>query len=139
MCGFPSGVHLAYDGQNARPALAWKGKFFDAYNTWFSRFAPFEKPLGSSIVKWPAASTSSVQVRFDGYRLDAQGVPTFLLSVGGARVEERFEGIENGLRRTIAADDAVLKSFPIAHPEGMTITEDPASAPGKRTFTYSCK
>jgi cytochrome c2 len=138
LIGFPSGVHLAYDGKNARPALAWKGKFFDAYNTWFSRFAPFEKPIGSSVVKWPAASTSSTEIRFDGYRLDAQGVPTFLLSTGGARVEERFEGIENGLRRTIATDAAVLKNFLIAHPEGVTVAEDPA-APGKRSFTYSWK
>jgi cytochrome c2 len=139
LVGFPSGVHLAYDGEHSRPALAWKGKFFDAYNTWFSRFAPFEKPPGTSIVKWPAPSASANGVRFDGYRLDAQGVPTFLLSAGGARVEERFIGIENGLRRSIAADAAVLKNFSIAHPEGVTVTEDPASTPGKRSFIYSWK
>lgn len=138
LVGFPSGTHVAYDGKNARPALAWKGKFFDGYNTWFSRFAPFEKPLGDAIVKWPAPSASTGDVRFDGYRLDAQGVPTFLLSVGGVRVEEQFIGIENGLRRTIAADAAVLKNFPIAHPDGVTVTEEPAT-PGKRTFTYSWK
>ena len=139
LVGFPSGTHLAYDGKNARPALAWKGKFFDAYNTWFSRFAPFEKPIGSSIVKWPAPSSSANDVRFDGYRLDAQGVPTFLLSVGGVRVEERFDGTENGLQRTIAADVSVLKNFPIAHPEGVTVTENPAGTPGKRSFTYQWK
>jgi cytochrome c2 len=139
LVGFPSGVHLAYDGKNARPALAWKGKFFDAYNTWFSRFAPFEKPPGDSIVKWPAASTSSAEVRFDGYRLDAQGVPTFLLSVGGVRVEERFDGIEDGLRRTLTGDASALKKFPVAHPESVTVTEDSASTPGKRSFTYEWK
>jgi hypothetical protein len=139
LVGFPSGVHFAYDGKNARPALAWKGKFFDAYNTWFSRFAPFEKPPGDSIVKWPAASTSSAEVRFDGYRLDAQGVPVFLLSVGGVRVEERFDGIEDGLRRTITGDAPALKKFPVAHPESVTVTEDSASTPGKRSFTYEWK
>ena len=145
LVGFPSGTHLAYDGKSARPALAWKGKFFDGYNTWFSRFAPFEKPLGSAIVKWPvplpgarSAQASTSDVRFDGYRLDAQGVPTFLLSVGGVRVEERFEGIENGLRRTIAADAAVLENFAIAHPDGVTVTEELA-VPGKRSFSYSWK
>ncbi len=136
LVGFSSGVHVAYDGKNARPALAWKGKFFDAYNTWFSRFAPFEKPLGESVVKWPVPSASTSDVHFDGYRLDAQGLPTFLLSVGGARVQERFEGIENGLRRAITADASVLKNFPIAHPDGVTVTEDPAAS-GKRSFTYS--
>ncbi len=138
LVGFSSGVHFAYDGKGARPALAWKGKFFDAYNTWFSRFAPFEKPLGDAIVKWPVPSASTSDVHFDGYRLDAQGVPTFLLSVGGVRVEERIIGTENGLRRTMSADDAVLKSFPVAHPDGVTVTEEPAE-PGKRSFTYSWK
>ena len=139
LVGFPSGTHVAYDGKAARPALAWKGKFFDGYNTWFSRFAPFEKPPGEAIVKWPAPSASTSDVHFDGYRLDAQGVPTFLLSVGGARVEERFIGIENGLRRTIMADAAVLKNFPIAHPDSVTVAEEPASALGRRSFTYSWK
>ncbi len=138
LVGFPSGVHFAYDGKNARPALAWKGKFFDGYNTWFSRFAPFEKPLGEAIVKWPAQSASTSDVRFDGYRLDAQGVPTFLLSIGAARVEERIVGTENGLRRTIAADAAVLKNFPIAHPEGVTVVEEPV-ATGKCSFSYEWK
>ena len=139
LVGFPSGTHLAYDGKSGRPALAWKGKFFDGYNTWFSRFAPFEKPLGDAIVKWPAPSASTSDAHFDGYRLDTQGVPTFLLSVRGVRVEERFEGIENGLRRTIAADAAVLKNFPIAHPDGVNVAEDSAGAPGKRSFTYLWK
>lgn len=138
LVGFPSGIHLAYDGKNARPALAWKGKFFDAYNTWFSRFAPFEKPLGDAVVKWPVPSASTSDVRFEGYRLDAQGVPTFLLSVGGVRVEERFTGIENGLHRTITSDASVLKNFRVTHPEGVTVAEEPA-APGKRSFTYSWK
>ncbi len=138
LVGFPSGTHLAYDGEHARPSLAWKGRFFDAYNTWFSRFAPFEKPPGESVVKWPTPSASTSDVRFDGYRLDAQGVPIFLLSIGGVRVEERFDGIENGLRRTVTADAAALKNFPVAHPEGVTVTEEPA-APGKRSFTYSWK
>ena len=95
-------------------------------------------PPGTSIVKWPAPSTSTSDVRFDGYRLDAQGVPIFLQSVGGVRVEERFDGIENGLRRTVTADAAALKNFPVAHPEGVTVAEEPAAA-GKRSFTYSWK
>src|SRR6201999_3874026 len=87
LVGFPTGVHLAYDGQNAHPALAWKGKFFDAYNTWFSRFAPFEKPPGEAIVQWPPASATPAHLRFGGYRLDKQGVPTFLYTVDGVAVE----------------------------------------------------
>ncbi|MBI5773686.1 MAG: c-type cytochrome [Verrucomicrobia bacterium] len=139
LVGFPEGVHLAYDGEHARPVLAWRGKFFDAYSTWFSRFAPFEKPLGESVVKWPAASPGDPPVRFEGYRLDAKRVPTFLFTVEGVRVEERFEPAENGLRRSLKWDAAKLKDLSIAHPDGVTVAEDSGSAPGKRSFTYVWK
>ena len=136
LVGFPQGVHLAYDGKSGRPALAWRGKFFDGYNTWFSRFAPFEKPLGSAVVHWPSASESSADTRFDGYRLDAQRVPTFLLTVAGTHVEERFEPIEGGLRHTVKWDAAVLPNLEITHPDGVTVAEEPGSAVGNRRFTY---
>ncbi len=137
LVGFPTGVHVAFDGKNARPALAWRGKFFDAYNTWFSRFAPFEKPPGAGVKVWPAAA--GAEVRFEGYRLDARGVPTFLYSLAELHVEERFEGIENGLTRTITWNAAVPNGPAISHPEGVTVTEDPSSAPGARRFTYLWK
>ncbi|MFA6544518.1 MAG: c-type cytochrome, partial [Limisphaerales bacterium] len=139
LVGFPAGVHLAYDGRHARPALAWKGRFFDAYSTWFARFAPFEKPLGGSVVKWPEASPGDPKVRFEGYRLDAKRVPVFLHTTDGVRVEERFEAVQNGMRRTLSWDASSHKSPAVAHPDGVTVTEDSGSAPGKRSFTYQWK
>ncbi|EDY19030.1 hypothetical protein CfE428DRAFT_3207 [Chthoniobacter flavus Ellin428] len=139
LVGFPTGVHLAYDGQNARPALAWKGKFFDAYNTWFSRFAPFEKPPGEAIVSWPAPAAAPPQLRFGGYRLDKQGVPTFLYAIDGVAFAERFEGVPNGLHRTLTWNAAARNAPAITHPAGVSVTEDPGSAPGHRSFTYLWK
>jgi hypothetical protein len=139
LVGFPTGVHLAYDGKNARPVLAWKGKFFDAYNTWFSRFAPFEKPPGEAIVQWPPAPANQAHLRFGGYRLDRQGVPTFLYSVDGVAVEERIEGVENGLRRIITWKATALESPVITHPAGVSVAEDAGSVPGHRSFTYLWK
>jgi cytochrome c553 len=139
LVGFPAGIHLAYDGKNARPALAWKGKFFDAYTTWFSRFAPFEKPLGGSVVQWPVATAEDAEFHFEGYRLDSKRVPTFLFTVDGVRVEERFDPITNGLRRTLGWNATALKSPPITHPEGVTISEEPNESPGNRSFTYLWK
>ena len=139
LVGFPQGVHFAYDGQHARPALAWKGRFFDAYTTWYSRFAPFEKPLGASVVKWPEWSPGETPVRFDGFRLDAQRVPVFLLDVRGVRVEERLEPVEKGLSRTLKWDASKLNSLSVVHPEGVTVTEDLGSKPGQRRFIYSWK
>jgi mono/diheme cytochrome c family protein len=137
LVGFPQGVHLAYDGQRARPALAWKGRFFDAYTTWFSRFAPFEKPLGESVVKWPAPSMAETEARFLGYKLDANGVPTFLWIAGGLQVRERFEPVEGGLRRVLSWDLPAANLRALTHPEGVAVKEEPADKPGHRSFIYS--
>ena len=143
LVGFPAGFHLAYDGRDGRPALAWKGRFFDAYGTWFSRFAPFEKPLGEEIVRWPvavaageAAATAEAR-RFDGYRLDAAGVPTFLLTVAGVPVEERFEAFEGGLRRRVRWNIEALHALSVTHPAGVTVTEAAGSTPGELEFIYT--
>ncbi len=135
LVGFPTGVHLAYDGQRAGPAVVWKGRFFDAYTTWFSRFPVFEKPPGERVVQWPQPGTA----RFDGYRLDARGNPIFVSTRGGVRVEELFEGVENGLRRTVTwAPTPDFDPAP-AHPEGVERVEEPGGGPGRRVFTYQWK
>jgi mono/diheme cytochrome c family protein len=139
LVGFPAGVHLAYDGEHARPALAWRGRFFDAYTTWFARFAPFEKPLGESVVKWPTASPGEAEVRFLGYTLDAARVPTFLWIAGGLQVRERFEPVDGGLRRVLSWDLPAANLRQITHPDGVAVTEDPGSVPGQRSFTYVWK
>ncbi len=138
LVGFPEGVHVAYDGLKARPALAWRGKFFDAYTTWFARFAPFEQPLGEAVVKWPVGAPGDPLVRFEGYRLDKKRVPTFLFSTDGVRVEERFEPEAPGLRRTIKWDAAKLKNLSVAHPEGVTVKVESAR-PGQSSFLYTWK
>ncbi|MBL9186947.1 MAG: c-type cytochrome [Opitutaceae bacterium] len=138
LVGFPAGVHLAYDGRDCRPALTWKSRFFDAYGTWFSRFAPFEKPLGESVVKWPAPSEAGGARKFEGYRLDDAGVPTFLISVDGVAVAERFEPGEAGtLRRTLTWNLEAMRSFALMHPPGLTVRESPSSIPGRLEFIYT--
>ena len=133
LVGFPTGVHLAYDGDKGGPGLAWKGRFFDAYLTWFSRFPTFEKPIGEQVVAWPKPTG-----RFLGYRLDAQGNPTFLNEQGGVKVEETYEGIEHGLRRTITWVPTPDFIPTITHPLDLKPTEE-SSAQGRRVFTYLWK
>lgn len=138
LVGFPAGVHLAYDDRECRPALTWKGRFFDAYGTWFSRFAPFEKPLGESAVAWSAPSETGAARRFEGYRFDRAGVPTFLFSIGGVPVAERFEPGENGsLRRLLTWKLEAMRSFPLAHPPGLRVQETAGSIPGRLEFIYT--
>ena len=142
LVGFPHGVHLAYDGLTARPALAWKGKFFDAYKTWFSRFPLFEKPIGEAVVRWPVEARlpdPDDTRRFLGYRIDKHGVPTFLSSINGVNTEERFEAFESGLRRIVRWDASALESLNIDHPDSVTVSEKTDAKPGKREFVYTWK
>ncbi|MGA0133051.1 MAG: c-type cytochrome [Opitutales bacterium] len=134
LVGFPTGVHLAYDGDKGGPARAWKGRFFDAYLTWFSRFPIFEKPLGEQVVDWPKPSG-----RFLGYRLDAKGAPTFINEQAGVRVEETFEGVGDGLRRTVVWKPTPDFAPVIHHPLGLERTEVSGSPEGRRVFTYLWK
>jgi cytochrome c553 len=134
LVGFPSGVHLAYDGDKGGPGLAWKGRFFDAYLTWFSRFPTFEKPIGEQVVAWPKPVG-----RFLGYRLDAKGNPTFLNEQGGVKVEEAYEGVEGGLLRTVAWAPTPDFTPTIHHPVGMVVDVKESTAEGRRVFTYLWK
>lgn len=134
LVGFPTGVHLAYDGDKGGPGLAWKGRFFDAYLTWFSRFPTFEKPIGEQVVAWPKPAG-----RFLGYRLDAKGNPTFLNEQVGVKVEETYEGIEGGLRRTVIWTPKPDFMPTITHPAGMVVDVKESAAEGRRVFTYLWK
>ncbi len=103
--GFPQGVHYAFDAEQVRPAVAWKGRFLDARGTWFERFAPPADPLGEHHVNFPAGplfrADSPRDYAFGGYRLDAAGVPTLLYRYGDCSIEDRLEATGDGLKRTI--------------------------------------
>lgn len=140
LVGFPEGIHIAYDGLSARPMLAWKGRFFDAYSTWFSRFAPFENPLGESIIRWDHKNDDDRDVRFLGYQLDSDGIPTFLHSVDRVRIAEKFHPVSsNELFRELKWDPDQLKEIAITHPTGVVATESPDSVSGHLKFVYLWK
>jgi mono/diheme cytochrome c family protein len=114
--GFPEGVHAAFDGEHARWAMAWQGRFLDAESTWSDRFTPLTAPLGTNVITFPAPFTRAPRgardgeppaagaYRMQGYRLDPRGVPTFLYRWENIAVEDRFEPMEprgQALRRVI--------------------------------------
>jgi len=87
--GFPDGIHLAYDGKHCAPAVLWKGRFIDAYGTWFSRFAPFTEPIGDQQVLIPRPEPDPARpVQFLGYTTAKDGTPTFLSRQGDTKIEE---------------------------------------------------
>jgi len=109
--GFPQKVHVAFDTEQVRLAMAWRGRFLDAHGTWFDRFSPPAAPLGDDLIEfppgvplarlndikqhWPAADDSS-SYRFGGYRLDRGGVPTMLYRFDRFDVTDRLEPADGG-------------------------------------------
>ncbi|MDB4438154.1 c-type cytochrome [bacterium] len=119
LVGFPGDIHLAYDGGAARPAMVWRGAFFDAYSTWFMRMAPFEKPLSEEVEVFPKVEGER---RFRGYELDEQGVPTFLFLESGRVVRERFEVKGGSLRRVLSWKKGSTPK--VTHPKGVEAIEE---------------
>ncbi len=101
--GFPQQLNVAFDAEQVRWALAWKGKFLDAEGTWDDRFTPLAEPLGTNIFKFPIGNALPEEHQFRGYRLNAKGVPTFLYQAGAIQVEDTLEPDATGesLRRTL--------------------------------------
>ena len=105
--GFPAQVHISFDAESVRLAQAWRGRFIDAHGTWFDRFSPPAVPMGDDLVafppgvtfalladakeSWPIGLREDSGYRFGGYRLDKQGVPTFLYHFDRFEIEDCFE------------------------------------------------
>jgi mono/diheme cytochrome c family protein len=98
-CGFPEGVHCAFDADRCEMTMAWNGRFLSAAGAWAARGgtetnpdAPAWRATDAPLVDLPSAGEAAPR-RFRGYRLDADGAPTFLYELGPAsapvRVEER--------------------------------------------------
>ena len=115
--GFPAGVHLAFDADHCRVAEVWRGRFLDARGTWLlAKSAPPTDPLGdaplplddATAVVQPLAAdapwTDGAVCRFDGYRIDGDGVPVFRWRIDGRPVTERWAPTDaGGLARRLAA------------------------------------
>lgn len=107
--GFPKGIHAAFDPVSCRWRIAWRGRFLDAMSNWQSREMKPIAPLGTDVKSLPDRPALSIAGKpdaaalFEGYRLDAKGVPTMLYKVNGKRVEDRLEPSPDGksFQRTI--------------------------------------
>jgi mono/diheme cytochrome c family protein len=129
--GMPAKVHFVFDSRNLRIDQLWKGRFLDAQGTWFDRFAPPAVPLGHdqrSMAKYGYVRLDAQQRcipvgepdrQFLAYRLDEQGVPTFVYEVGAHRIEDRIDSVgAEGLKRRLkieptAPRDPLAASTPL--------------------------
>ncbi|MGI9240037.1 MAG: hypothetical protein ACR2RV_04510 [Verrucomicrobiales bacterium] len=133
LVGFPGGINLAYDAEKGEPRLLWRGRFFDAYGTWFSRFAPFEKPLGEAVRRFGENPDGR---RFVGYELDQAGNPTFLLRIGDESFEEHFAVKDGVLIRTVRGKR--FGEIRFVGPEGgVEATVERSAGQGTVVFTHT--
>ncbi|MEM7228526.1 MAG: hypothetical protein AAF432_06895 [Planctomycetota bacterium] len=93
-CGFPEGVHAAYDADRAQLALVWTGEFLNASSAWANRGGAETNPPAinwnvGDVATLRLAGTEDTTVRFRGYTVDEAGMPSFrsVLMADGTRVD----------------------------------------------------
>ncbi len=102
--GLPERVHYAFDVQNSRLALAWRGRFLDVRGTWYARAGQLEKPAGEDVLEfprgplvamlehpddpWPTEYSEQAGYRTLGRALDDARRPVFRYQVGHVVVSE---------------------------------------------------
>jgi mono/diheme cytochrome c family protein len=126
--GQPNGLHYAFDATTCRLVSVWRGAFLDASGAWAGRGGTVSGGRGERLWSAPGGPTlwigdepapgawpESAEVRFRGYRLDADGYPTFLYEQDGARVEL-------AIRPRYAADLEVVRRVRVEDPERRVFT-----------------
>jgi hypothetical protein len=102
--GYPEKLNLAFDANDLRLAMIWKGGFIDAARHWTDRGAGFEGPLGDEVLSlpsgpsfavlakpdaaWPAGNTRDAGYKFLGYSLTSDDRPTFRYALGGVTIAD---------------------------------------------------
>ena len=104
--GYAEGLNLAFDANQMRLAILWKGEFMDGGRHWTGRGQGFQPPAGEGTIffpngealarleshsdPWPNAEERSSLVQFRGYHLNKKQHPTFRYSIGQAVFEDFF-------------------------------------------------
>ena len=119
--GYPQKAHLAWDAEQMNLGLIWHGAFIDASMHWVGRGQGYQTPLGDHVMRltmgqplavlestnepWPTESSREAGYVFRGYKLDADGKPTFRYETNGVTAFDFTEPIPGGeyssLRRSL--------------------------------------
>ncbi len=119
--GYPGQVNAAFDAEDMRLALVWKGRFLNVSPHWSSQGMGRIRPLGDDPVlfphgpaftiltnpdaPWPAAAAGNSGMKFQGYQLDTLKRPVFLYTIAGAETEDTLTPLSGpgiqGFHRTL--------------------------------------
>ncbi|MDB4483611.1 c-type cytochrome [bacterium] len=120
--GYPGGVNLAFDAEQMRLAMIWKGKFLDPGGVWTGQghgtARPMERAInfskGPDVDKhsqpWKVDDSRPPDHQFLGYKLDETQSPTFLYRFENIKVEDFFESIADQGDSTILRRDTLFTS-----------------------------
>jgi mono/diheme cytochrome c family protein len=105
--GLPGGLHYAFDAQELRLALLWKGRFLDARSHWSSQGMGRIRPLGRDVLTfdhgpdivflpdvncpWPGDRQQGIRpddYQFHGYKIGEKKIPTLMYRAGSLDIEE---------------------------------------------------
>ena len=146
--GSPTGLHFAFDEQNARLVKVWRGRFLNAEKTWKGRAGGLEMPasadavdlgpglpvlpFGSMTDSWPGAADLDAVARILGRTAHPDGSMTFRYAVGDLRVEELIRPIavtvEEGASTTPGTRLGVERVFTVRAPLGTVVMARPQAA-----------
>jgi hypothetical protein len=100
--GYPGGVNLAFDAEQLRLGLLWKGQFVDPSGVWYGQGHGKVRPMGRTITlphgpelderedPWMVDEGRPPDHHFKGYSLDEERRPTFRYTFGQIEVEDFF-------------------------------------------------
>lgn len=135
--GYPEQANLAFDADRMNLTLIWHNAFLDASKHWAGRGSGTQGPLGDHVLRlvsgvplavlpddgaaWPVEAAKNSGWRFEGYRLDPQGYPSFRYGTAAFVVEDTPRPID---AKTAGTLDAVLhREFVVRAPEGGSLPE----------------
>ena len=115
--GYPGGINVAFDAEEMRLALVWRGRFLNVSPHWsvqgMGKIRPLENDavvlphgsplavLASAATPWPGETSKELGMKFVGYQLDSLKRPTLLYRFGELGVEEFISPVGAGLHRTM--------------------------------------
>jgi hypothetical protein len=116
--GYPGQVNAAFDSNDGRLALVWRGRFLDVSPHWSNQGMGEISPLGGDVVRfpsgsafgvlankdspWPNQPSKELGLKFIGYQLDGEKRPTLIYSFSNLKVEDLTTSTDKrGLQREL--------------------------------------
>lgn len=118
--GYPGQINQAFDAEEMRLSLLWRGRFLNAGPHWTVQGMGRIRPLGTDVVvfphgsplailsdpnaPWPAGASKDLGMKFRGYQFDEARRPTLLYAFQKVDIEDfstPVDGKNAALHRTI--------------------------------------